>query len=265
MPSPLACRNDDGGAWVQEWTAGGGAAWAAARSEDSGSAYLACRLVLRGRARADRPTATVSSRRNGCGSASVSVGTAPSGCSAASRCRSRMSTRRCPGISSPPGRGARPLVVVDHGGRVATSVAWAAGGAAAAARGYHWMTFDGPGRQAALRRQGLVLRPDWEAVLVSRRWTRSSPVPMSTRRGSRSSGSTTPGTGSRVRWRSSGGSPPRSLAPGIVDASRPWLDALPAPARDGSCWTRTANGSIVSFISPTLFDPEIHAPQTPRA
>lgn len=27
------------------------------------------------------------------------------------------------------------------------------------------MTFDGPGRQAALRRQGLVLRPDWEAVL----------------------------------------------------------------------------------------------------
>ena len=28
------------------------------------------------------------------------------------------------------------------------------------------MTFDGPGRQAALRRQGLVLRPDWEAVLA---------------------------------------------------------------------------------------------------
>ena len=55
--------------------------------------------------------------------------------------------------------------MIDHGGRVATSSAWAAGGAAAAARGYHWMTFDGPGRQAALRRQGLVLRPDWEAVL----------------------------------------------------------------------------------------------------
>ena len=71
-----------------------------------------------------------------------------------------------PGYFFSAGPGRRPLVVVDHGGRVATSVAWAAGGAAAAARGYHWMTFDGPGRQAAVRRQGLVLRPDWEAVLV---------------------------------------------------------------------------------------------------
>ncbi len=70
-----------------------------------------------------------------------------------------------PGYFFSGGPGARPLVVVDHGGRVATSAAWAAGGAAAAARGYHWMTFDGPGRQAALHRQGLVLRPDWEAVL----------------------------------------------------------------------------------------------------
>ena len=70
-----------------------------------------------------------------------------------------------PGYFFSGGPGARPLVVVDHGGRVATSAAWAAGGTAAAARGYHWMTFDGPGRQAALHRQGLVLRPDWEAVL----------------------------------------------------------------------------------------------------
>ena len=70
-----------------------------------------------------------------------------------------------PGYFFSAGEGVRPLVVIDHGGRVATSEAWAAGGAAAHARGYHWMTFDGPGRQAALRRQGLVLRPDWEAVL----------------------------------------------------------------------------------------------------
>ena len=70
-----------------------------------------------------------------------------------------------PGYFFAAGSGTRPLVVIDHGGRAATSSAWAAGDAAAAARGYHWMTFDGPGRQAALRRQGLVLRPDWEAVL----------------------------------------------------------------------------------------------------
>src|SRR6202000_2499474 len=52
------------------------------------------------------------------------------------------------------GSGVRPLVVIDHGGRAATSSAWAAGGAAAAARGYHWMTFHGPGRQGGMRWQG---------------------------------------------------------------------------------------------------------------
>ena len=44
--------------------------------------------------------------------------------------------------------------------------AWALGGAAAAERGYHWMTFDGPGQQAALVEQGLTARPDWEHVLT---------------------------------------------------------------------------------------------------
>ena len=56
--------------------------------------------------------------------------------------------------------------MIDHGGRYATSQTWALGGAAAHARGYHWMTFDGPGRQGALVEQGLVLRTDWEAVVT---------------------------------------------------------------------------------------------------
>ena len=76
-----------------------------------------------------------------------------SGCSAASGCRSRMSRLRCRGISSPRGRaGGRWWSSITVAG-VATSSAWAAGGAAAASRGFHWMTFDGPGRGAALRRQ----------------------------------------------------------------------------------------------------------------
>jgi alpha-beta hydrolase superfamily lysophospholipase len=39
-------------------------------------------------------------------------------------------------------------------------------GAAALARGYNVLAFDGPGQGAALLQQGLVLRPDWEAVVT---------------------------------------------------------------------------------------------------
>jgi hypothetical protein len=60
----------------------------------------------------------------------------------------------------------RPLVVVNNGSDGATSQTWVEGGAAAAERGYHWMTFDGPGQQAALYEQGICFRPDWEAVLT---------------------------------------------------------------------------------------------------
>jgi hypothetical protein len=60
----------------------------------------------------------------------------------------------------------RPLVVMNNGSDGATSSMWGEGGAAAAERGYHWMTFDGPGQQATLFEQGIPFRPDWEAVLT---------------------------------------------------------------------------------------------------
>jgi hypothetical protein len=60
----------------------------------------------------------------------------------------------------------RPLVVMNNGSDGATSSMWLEGGAAAAERGYHWMTFDGPGQQAALFEQGIPFRHDWEAVLT---------------------------------------------------------------------------------------------------
>ena len=44
----------------------------------------------------------------------------------------------------------RPLVIVNNGSDGATSSMWFEGGAAAGERGYHWMTFDGSGQQAAL-------------------------------------------------------------------------------------------------------------------
>ena len=40
------------------------------------------------------------------------------------------------------------------------------GGWAALERGYHAMTFDGPGQQASLFLQGIPFRHDWEAVLT---------------------------------------------------------------------------------------------------
>jgi pimeloyl-ACP methyl ester carboxylesterase len=39
-------------------------------------------------------------------------------------------------------------------------------GAAALARGYNVLAFDGPGQGAALLQQGIVLRPDWESVVT---------------------------------------------------------------------------------------------------
>ena len=70
---------------------------------------------------------------------------------------------RAPGVAAGE---RRPLVVVNRGCDEPTSQAWALGGSAAAERGYHWMTFDGPGQQAALVEQGLTARPDWEHVLT---------------------------------------------------------------------------------------------------
>ena len=60
----------------------------------------------------------------------------------------------------------RPLVIVNRGARAPASAGWALGGAAAERRGYHWMTFDGPGQGAALLELGLTSRLDWEHVLT---------------------------------------------------------------------------------------------------
>jgi hypothetical protein len=113
---------------------------------------------------------------------------------------------------------------------VATSAAWAAGGAAAAVRGYHWMTFDGPGRQAALRRQGLVLRPDWEAVLGPVVDTMAARVDVDASRMA-VVGIDHAGYGVARALAFDERFAAAVLAPGIVDASRPWLNELPFPAR----------------------------------
>jgi hypothetical protein len=59
----------------------------------------------------------------------------------------------------------RPLFIFNNGSDGPTSAAWAQGGMGAVARGYNCLTFDGPGQNAALVRQRLYFRPDWEAVI----------------------------------------------------------------------------------------------------
>ncbi|QUQ65894.1 alpha/beta hydrolase family protein [Kutzneria sp. CA-103260] len=60
----------------------------------------------------------------------------------------------------------RPTVIYNNGYDSTLDESYFAIGAAALARGYNVLAFDGPGQGAALRKQGLVFRPDWEAVIT---------------------------------------------------------------------------------------------------
>jgi len=61
------------------------------------------------------------------------------------------------------GRG--PLVILNNGSDGTVTDMWIQGAAAGTERGYHCLTFDGPGQGQALFEQGLHFRPDWEAVI----------------------------------------------------------------------------------------------------
>jgi pimeloyl-ACP methyl ester carboxylesterase len=64
------------------------------------------------------------------------------------------------------GDGARRPVLIINGGYDSTAEeAYFFSGAAALARGYHCVVFDGPGQGSAIIEQGMVFRPDWEAVI----------------------------------------------------------------------------------------------------
>jgi alpha-beta hydrolase superfamily lysophospholipase len=60
----------------------------------------------------------------------------------------------------------RPAVILTGGYDGTAEELYFLNGAAALARGYHVLAFDGPGQGAALLQRGLVLRPDWEAVIT---------------------------------------------------------------------------------------------------
>jgi hypothetical protein len=60
----------------------------------------------------------------------------------------------------------RRTLIFNNGSDGSVVGAWTDGIASALARGWNAMTFDGPGQNAALVRQGLPFRPDWEKVIT---------------------------------------------------------------------------------------------------
>jgi hypothetical protein len=60
----------------------------------------------------------------------------------------------------------RRTLVFNNGSDGSVVSAWTGGMADALARGWNAVTFDGPGQNAALVRQGLPFRPDWERVIT---------------------------------------------------------------------------------------------------
>lgn len=60
----------------------------------------------------------------------------------------------------------RRTLVLTNGSDGSVVDAWVQGIAGAIERGWNAMTYDGPGQNAALLRQGLSFRPDWEDVLT---------------------------------------------------------------------------------------------------
>ena len=66
---------------------------------------------------------------------------------------------------SSPSPGPRPVLIVTNGYDSTAEEAYFFSGAAALARGYHVVTYDGHGQGAELIENGQVFRPDWETVL----------------------------------------------------------------------------------------------------
>jgi Prolyl oligopeptidase family len=171
-------RDGDADSWVREWTATAGTAWAAGGAAlRAGHRVSARSHFLRAGGYYDTALRLVTfsteperqlvlwRRQRECWDHAIALFDPP-----AERLAIPYEDTVLPGYffrapGAAPGE-RRPLVVLNNGSDAATSRMWVLGGAAAAERGLHWMTFDGPGQQAALFEQGLRFRPDWEAVLT---------------------------------------------------------------------------------------------------
>ena len=239
-----AARIEDGDAdsWVGEWTATAEAAWAdAGRAAEAGHRVSALAHYLRGAtyygtalyrvAYSSDPDRQLQiwRRQRSCWDRAVDLFAVPG-----ERLGIPYEDTTLPGYffrapDQEPGE-RRPLVVLNNGSDGATSQMWMYGGAAAGERGYHWMTFDGPGQQGALFEQGIPFRPDWEAVLT----------PVADAMLARAD--VDPERAAVIGISQAGYLIPRALAyehrfaaavadPGVVDVSASWTDPLPERMR----------------------------------
>jgi Prolyl oligopeptidase family len=167
----------DADSWLNEWTATAGAAWASAvharRNRRRVSAlahfrraatYYATALYQISRSSEPDRRLDMWRRQRACWEQILDLTSVPGERVAIAYEDCALPAFFFPATST--GNRRRPLVVVNNGSYQATSDMWVQAGAAAAERGYHWLTFDGPGQQAMLFEHGIPFRPDWEAVLT---------------------------------------------------------------------------------------------------
>jgi hypothetical protein len=167
-------KDGDADQWVREWTATADTLAAAASDAERISAraylqraatYYATALYLIAHSSAPERQQEIWAKQRACWDQVVDLAPVPG-----ERLAIPYESTTLPGyfFRAPDARPGepRPLVVMNNGSDGATSQMGLLGGAAAHERGYHWMTFDGPGQQAALFEQGIPFRHDWEAVLT---------------------------------------------------------------------------------------------------
>jgi hypothetical protein len=235
-------KNGDADAWVHEWSATAGAVWAAAgAAEQAGhrvsavahyrraATYYATALHVIWHSAEPERRDELWRRHRECWDKVVDLSAVPGERFAIPYEQTTLPAWFFRAPDAAPGE-PRPTVVMVNGSDGATSQLHVHGGAAAAERGWHWMTFDGPGQQSALFDQGLAFRPDWEAVLT--------PVLDALLRRD----DVDPARIVVIGVSQAGFWVPRALAfehrfaaavvdPGVVDVSSSWLDPLPGPLR----------------------------------
>jgi hypothetical protein len=235
----------DADSWLREWTAAGGAAWAAAQAAPRAEAfqhaasYYGAALALIDASDGTVQEAALWRRQRDCWDRAV-------GGLDGMKVAIPYEATTLPGYFFSAGRGRRPLLAVDPGGRMVTSQAWVQVGAAARDRGCHVLIFDGPGRQGARWLGGLVLRPDWAAVV--------SPVAdwLLTRddvdRGQMAIiGLEFGALGVAQALCAERRFAAAALVPGIIDGATPWLAELPGRAQAALCES-----------DPDVFERELH-------
>lgn len=234
-------RDHDPDSWVSEWVWTAGEAWAAANHARArgqrrraaalylhAAGYYGAALSQIARAAERNRSAALWQRHRSCWDQGLSNAPTPG-----QRFEIPYGAGSLPGyfFAAPGGTGCRrPLVVMHNGAYGPTSAMWGLGGAAGAQRGYHWMTFDGPGQQAGLHERRLFFRPDWEHVLTPVLDAVIARPDVDTGR------IAAIGTGQAGYWL------PRAMAfehrlaaavlePGVVDVATAWIQALPMRLR----------------------------------